>query len=67
VACSSAPSARECGELAHRFAPGDLHGLVEAIADARCAPQDLTSAAALAWRLRWAQLFAAEQRGLAAL
>jgi alpha-1,6-mannosyltransferase len=67
VACATAPSARECGKLAHRFAPGDVHGLVEAIADARCAPQDLAAAGELAWRMRWAQLFAAEQRGLAAL
>ena len=67
VACSTAPSAGECGALAHRFAPGDVHGLVEAIADARCERQDLASAAALAWRMRWPQLFAAEQRGLAAL
>lgn len=67
VACSTAPSARECGELAHCFAPDDLHGLVAAIAEARCAPQDLASATTLAWRMRWAQLFAAEQLGLAAL
>ncbi len=67
VACATAPSARECGALAHRFEPGDLRGLVEAIADARWARQDLMSAAALAWRMRWAQLFAAEQRGLVAL
>lgn len=67
VACSTAPSARECGALAHLFAPGDVQGLLEAIADARCAGRDLASAAALAWRMRWAQLFAAEQRSLAAL
>ncbi len=67
VACSTAPSAHDCGVLAHRFAPGDLPGLVEAIADALCAPQDLASAAALGWRMRWAQLFAAERRSLAAL
>ncbi len=67
VACSTAPSAGECGELAHRFAPGDVRGLGAAITAARRARQDLASAAALAWRMRWPQLFAAEQRGLAAL
>jgi len=67
VACTTAPSARECGELAHRFEPGDVRGLRAAIAAARAARQDLASAASLAWRMRWEQLFAAEQHGLAAL
>ncbi len=60
VASATAPSVRTVGALAHTFAPGDVDGLVRAIAAARAAPRDLDAAAALAARVTWPAAIGAE-------
>jgi alpha-1,6-mannosyltransferase len=60
VACSTAPSAKCLGQLAHTFAPGETAGLAAAIAAARASDADRRAAAELAWRHRWPRIFADE-------
>jgi alpha-1,6-mannosyltransferase len=67
VACSSAPSARLLGGLVEAFDPGDAWGLDRAIDRARVKEADPGAAAALAERLAWPRVFAAELDDLARL
>jgi alpha-1,6-mannosyltransferase len=60
VACTSAPSSRLLGPLAHTFAPGDVAGLVTAIEAARAGEPDLDAANAFAAKHQWEPAFAAE-------
>lgn len=60
VACASTPSAHAAAEVAHTFAPGDVHGLAAAIEAARSAPRDLDAAARIARRHTWEGAFEAE-------
>jgi alpha-1,6-mannosyltransferase len=63
VTCDTAPSAALVG-AAHTYAPGDIDGLVGAIARARAAPPDPVAAAALSRRSRWPRIFADELEAL---
>jgi alpha-1,6-mannosyltransferase len=67
VACETAPSARAAAEVAHTFAPGDVHGLAAAIDAAREAPRHLEAAARIAERHTWQRAFEAEAHDLAEL
>ncbi|MCW3016927.1 MAG: hypothetical protein JWO02_4019 [Solirubrobacterales bacterium] len=67
VCCATAPSGTAVGDLAHVYAPGDAHGLADAIARARRARVDHVAAAALAWSHRWPRLFEQELASLRAL
>jgi alpha-1,6-mannosyltransferase len=60
VCCTTAPSRRALGGLAHPFRPGDIAGLAQAISSARAAPRDPAAAAAVARRHAWPALFEAE-------
>lgn len=60
VCCTTAPSRRALGGLAHPFRPGDVAGLAHAIGSARSAPRDPAAAAAVARRHAWPALFEAE-------
>jgi alpha-1,6-mannosyltransferase len=64
VCCTTAPSGRQLGALAHTFSPGDVAGLGAAVAAARAAEPDLRAAAALAARFGWARLLDDELEGL---
>lgn len=67
VACDTAPSARAVAEVAHTFAPGDLHGLLAAIESARSAPRDADAARRIAGRHTWERAFESEARDVAGL
>ncbi len=67
VACAGAPSARLVGGLCFPFLPGDVGGLVRAVARARAAPRDLRAAGLLAARHAWHAAFAAETAALRGL
>jgi alpha-1,6-mannosyltransferase len=67
VACSTAPSAAQMGELARTYEPGDGGGLLRAIEAARAAEPDLAAAAALAARSTWSAAFEAQTAQLARL
>jgi len=60
VACTNAPSARLLGELAHRFEPGDVDGLLQAIEAARASEPDLEAATAFSAAHQWDPVFAHE-------
>lgn len=68
VTCATAPVARAIGDrVADSFLPGDVDGLVGAIAAARAAPRPRRGAQELAARHRWAGVFTAELEGLRSL
>jgi alpha-1,6-mannosyltransferase len=60
VACSTAPSTRELGELVWTFEPGDVDGMAAAIAAARASEPDLDAALAFAAEHQWERVFRAE-------
>lgn len=64
VACSTAPSAAYMGDLARRFAPGDVDGLLRAIEAARTGEPDHVAATGLAARCTWAAALDAETSAL---
>jgi glycosyltransferase involved in cell wall biosynthesis len=67
VACTSAPSSRLLGSLAHTFPPRDVDALLTAIERARVAETDHGAAARFAAEHTWERAFAAELADLDAL
>jgi alpha-1,6-mannosyltransferase len=67
VACSTAPSVAQMGELVRTYEPGDGGGLLRAIEAARAAEPDPAAAAALAARSTWSAAFEAQTAQLARL
>ncbi len=64
VSCTTAPSGALCGDLVHRYEPGDVDGLAAAIAAARASAPDAAGSAALADRYAWPRVFEAELASL---
>lgn len=67
VCCTTAPSLREIGDLAHAYRPGDVAGLALAIETARVAEPDHNAARRLVARSTWPAALEAEHAALARL